>query len=195
MEIKGEPKLEAPGAGLPAMELLAARILFRLGRSFTSRARVTRQFSSRRDALVELVGTIDSETSARQILIRRMVGLEDSSRNWSILMTLEHLRIVNDGIAATINSLLDGEIPEGKVSTADVKPEADVTNTVIEAFQQSCDSYLRVIASHPTLKSSIRYDHPWFGPLDAFGWHTLAALHMKIHINQIWQIIAQTKAN
>jgi len=31
--------------------------------------------------------------------------------------------------------------------------------------------------------------HPWFGPLDAAGWHALAAGHMAIHRVQIERIL------
>jgi hypothetical protein len=48
---------------------------------------------------------------------------------------------------------------------------------------------LAAVAAAGNLKTELRYAHPWFGPLDAAGWHTLAAGHLGIHRVQIEQII------
>ena len=37
----------------------------------------------------------------------------------------------------------------------------------------------------------MRFAYPWFGPLDATGWHALAGGHVAIHRVQIEPIIAQ----
>jgi hypothetical protein len=61
---------------------------------------------------------------------------------------------------------------------------------VEKAFEASCDEMLAAAAAVPDLKTAARYAHPWFGPLDAAGWHALAASHMAIHRAQIAKIIA-----
>ena len=59
------------------------------------------------------------------------------------------------------------------------------------AFAASCGDYLRVEKSIPELKTPLRYEHPWFGPLDAAGWHALAAGHMGIHRRQLENILRE----
>jgi hypothetical protein len=49
------------------------------------------------------------------------------------------------------------------------------------------------VARAPELKTALRYEHPWFGPLDAFGWHALAAGHIRIHREQIERIVAKLR--
>jgi uncharacterized damage-inducible protein DinB len=123
------------------------------------------------------------------VLIDRVPGLEDSSRYWSLWMTLDHLRIVNHGIARTIESLSKEISPTGQASTAAVKPSPAVDSSVLDAFEKSCDAVLAAVSAAPNLKSRARYTHPWFGPLDAAGWHAMAAGHMTIHRKQIKRIL------
>jgi len=66
-------------------------------------------------------------------------------------------------------------------------PKADVT--VAAEYEQSCDALLVAVAVAGDLKTELRYAHPWFGPLDAAGWHALAAGHMGIHRMQIERIL------
>jgi len=184
------PTLAPPGAGLPAPELWIARLLFRLKQRLGTREAFTARFEQERAAIREIIATCDPARRGEQVLIPRLRGLEDSSRHWSVWMTLEHLRITNSIFAMIITSLADGQVPTKKASTADVKPCADVTSEVEQAFEGSCDEMLAAAAAVPDLKTAARYAHPWFGPLDAAGWHTLAATHMSIHRAQITKIIA-----
>ena len=41
-----------------------------------------------------------------------------------------------------------------------------------------------------TVRTKLRHAHPWFGPLDAAGWHAMAAMHMGIHRKQIERILS-----
>ena len=43
-------------------------------------------------------------------------------------------------------------------------------------------------------QTAARYRHPWFGPLDAAGWHALAATHMGVHRRQLERILAALDA-
>ncbi len=184
-----EQKLAAPGAGLPAVELLVARLLFGFERGTRNRASFDLRFQKERRLIRELLGGCDVESGARRVLIKRPPGLEDSSRYWSVWMTLDHLRIVHHEFARVIRALTRGDMPEGKASTAAVKPNAKATSAVVTPYEESCDALLAVVTGSPDLKTTLRYDHPWFGPLDAAGWHALAGGHMRIHRVQIERIL------
>ena len=184
-----EPKLAPPGAGLPKIELFISRAMFVwLGRKAT-REGVSARFQKERGAISRLVRSIDTDAAARRILIRRVPGMEDSSRYWSILMTLEHLHLIHEMMSRIIDALAKGALPPGKVSTANVKPRPGVTAAVISEYEMSCDKLLATATAAPNLKTSMRHEHPWFGPLDAAGWHMLAAVHLGIHRAQIERII------
>lgn len=190
MENRTKPSLEAPGAGLPAPELWMARGLFALKRRFGSREVFTARFEQERAAIREILAQCPAEQRGEQVLIPRLRGLEDSSRHWSVWMTLEHLRITNTAFANVIQSLARGQVPAKKASTADVKPRAELSGEVEAAYEASCDAVLNSVTAVPDLKTSARYAHPWFGALDAAGWHALAATHMGVHRQQIAKIIA-----
>jgi hypothetical protein len=190
MKSPNAPTLAAPGAGLPAPELWIARVLFALKRRFGSREAFTARFEEERAAIRELLASCDPARRGEPVLIPRLRGLEDSSRHWSVWMTLEHLRITNTIFAMVIHSLAHGQVPTKKASTADVKPRADLTADVEAAYEASCDELLSTVAAISDLKTAAKYAHPWFGPLDAAGWHALTATHMGIHRTQIAKIIA-----
>ena len=181
------PQLAPPGAGLPALELFIARRLFAWKCWTGSQAAFDARFRQERALINALVKDCDAASASRRVLIRRCRGLEDSSRYWSVWMTLDHLRIVNTSIVRVIGSLTKGEVPPGVASTAAVKPGAEVTAEVVAAYEASCDAALAATAA-PDLKTSVRFAHPWFGPLDAFGWHAIAGTHMAIHRVQIERI-------
>jgi len=184
------PRLAPPGAGLPAPELFAARLLFAFHCRTTSRAAADVSIIAERTRIVELAGRCDGPRAARRVLIARLRGLEDSSRHWSVLMTLDHLRIVNEGIAATIRELLAGRVPTAAASTAAVKPSADIGADVLGVFERSCDSLVLAARVAPSLRTAVRYAHPWFGPLDAARWHAMGGFHLRLHRRQIERILA-----
>lgn len=184
------PRLDTPGAGLPGPELWAARVLFRWSLWRSTRAKATDAFVQQRDAILGLVRSCDPAAATRRVLIRRLRGMEDSSRNWSVCMTQDHLRIVNDACAGIIAALTAGKVPPKPASTAAVKPDAEVDLTAITAFEDSCRRFEETVAARPDLATPLKYSHPWFGPLDAAAWHFMAGFHMDLHRRQIARIIA-----
>ncbi len=170
------------------MELFIGRILFAIRRTTGSRESFNAQFSKERGQIRRLVESCSEGTLPQRVLIARAIGMEDSSRHWSVLMTLDHLRIVNLGMARIIGDLSRGQSPSGTVSTADVKPSTQVTTEVIAEYEKSCDALLAVVAGAGNLKTRVRHLHPWFGPMNAHGWYALAAGHMGIHRVQIERI-------
>lgn len=184
-----EPRLAPPGAGLPLPELLIARLIFAWHSRSGDRARFDRLFCEERDAILALVRPLPDEQASHRVLIDRLRGLEDSSRNWSVWMTLDHLRITNIAFAGVMESLSKGVTPSRAASTAAVKPDPAVDGGVVAAFGQSCEAVLGATKGRTASLTTARYAHPWFGPLDETAWHALAAFHMKLHRRQIERIL------
>ncbi len=189
MNSQDEPTLAPPGAGLPKVELFVARLLFGVRRRTGSRESFSARFEQEREIIRGLVQSCDEDSAARRVLIQRVRGLEDSSRYWSVWMTLDHLRIIHRSLGHVIGRLTRGIVPEGKANTAAVKPSPQVTGAVVAEYEKSCDDLLATVGAAATLKTPVRYAHPWFGPLDAAGWHALAAGHLSIHRVQIERIL------
>jgi hypothetical protein len=181
-------QLAPPGAGLPPTELFVGRLLFTFRRLSGTRDGVRRKFQSERERIRSLIRDCKPEQASKRVLIPRQRGMEDSSRNWSIWMTLDHLRIVHRSIARTISALSAGKSPEGKASTAAVKPSPEATASVLDEYEKSCDDLVALVDAIPDLKTAKRFEHPWFGRLDAEGWHALASSHLAIHRAQIERI-------
>jgi hypothetical protein len=184
-----EVQLQPPGAGLPAVELFVSRVGFRLLNLFVSRKGASAWFRDEADRILALARSLSPTSAARRVLIPRLSGLEDSSRYWSVCMTLEHLVIVDSAISGVIESLVAGVVPTREVSTADVKPRPTADVAVIDRFEATARDYLARVEAISELRTKVSYRHPWFGPLNGLGWHRLAALHHRIHRKQVERII------
>jgi hypothetical protein len=184
-----EPKLAPPGAGLPKIELFIARAIFSLLSRRATREGVNALVQKERSTIRALVRSVDADAASRRVLIPRLRGMEDSSRYWSVWMTLDHLCLVHKMVNRVIDSLAKNNLPAGKVSTANVKPSPAVTEAVVAEYEKSCDDLLSTVAAAPNLNTAMRHEHPWFGPLDAARWHVLAAGHLRLHRGQIERII------
>ena len=184
-----EPPLAAPGAGLPKVELAIARLMFAAQRMAGNQESFTARFQQERANIRRLMQGLDAGSAARRVLIKRPPGLEDSSRYWSVWMTLDHLRIMHGGLSRVIGALAKGVKPPGVASTAAVKPSPQVTGAIVAEYEKSCDDLLATVAAAGNLKTTVRYTHPWFGPLNAAGWHAMASTHMAIHRVQIKRIV------
>ncbi|MDB6109160.1 MAG: hypothetical protein JWR69_910 [Pedosphaera sp.] len=194
MTVDVEPNLAPPGAGLPAVERHIGRLLLAVQRWTGTRDSFHARFRQERELIQQLVRSCDPASAATRVLIPRPRGLEDSSRYWSVLMTLDHLRIINHSVDKIIGALAKGIVPPGVSSTANVKPSTTVTAAVIPEYEAACDALLATVAAAPQLKTAVRYAHPWFGPLDAWGWYALAGVHMGLHRAQIEQILEHLPA-
>lgn len=183
------PKLAPPGAGLPWLELQIARWMFRRFRKRCSKEEANALLQHESAVLKTHVESVSKELAERQVLINRLRGMEDSSRNWSMLMTLEHLCIVNEAITKIIHALSRGIVPPGEVSTAAVKPKSGSHDGIIERFLASTDSVCSTAERISNMETTAHYKHPWFGPLNAAEWHFLAAFHQRLHRKQVEAIL------
>lgn len=188
------PKLAAPGAGLPLLELLLLRYVLvpRESRRSTWEGNA-RRFETESEKILALVGGLPEETLTRKVLIPRLRGLEDSSRHWSLAMTLEHLFIVGTAMKSAIVELTHGRVPERTVGSADVKPSRTSSGrAAVASFEAFTRAQIPAIEAGASDKASkARYPHPWFGPLTAHQWMWLMALHQGLHRKQLKEILAR----
>jgi hypothetical protein len=186
------PKLDKPGAGLPFPEWAVANyILVPLRLRTVSIAKALDEFKDETAKIEKMASGLSVEQLSEKRLIPRLIGLEDSSRFWSVAMALEHLMIVNTRALKLAKSLSNGVVPDGKSSTADVKPDGEIdASKIVAKFHLNSELYEETAASlnleaHPNVK----FQHPWFGMMNAKEWVLFAAPHMQIHRNQIEAIV------
>ncbi len=189
-----EPKLAAPGAGLPSLEWAIAKYIL-LPRLFKTRGKseALAYFAKESEKIMILSNKLNVPMLAQRRLIPRLRGLEDSSRYYSVAMTLQHLVIVNDSIRRVIKDLSGGGtklVPKG---TADFKPNPSVDpESILSSFDQMSQQFLQeAAAANIDAFPQATFPHPWFGPFNAHKWLVLAGSHQNIHRHQIEEIIAE----
>jgi hypothetical protein len=190
MSQSSSPTLAPPGAGLPRFERFVANLMVHWSIKRSTRESSEATIAEERDKILSLVRDRSEADLSQRVLIQRLRGLEDSSRYWSLLMVLDHLRIVNKQIAGVMLLLCAGRVPKVKGDTAKVKPSHEVTLDVIESFLQGCDDLISSVASQADLNTNAKSAHPWFGPMNAAGWHFMVGMHMTLHRKQMERIIA-----
>jgi hypothetical protein len=181
------PKLQPPGAGIPFLHELFLRRWF-LPRYLRRRDWGARQAIIRRhgERIVALCRLDPQEVLHRRVLVPPMVGLEDSSRYWSVAMVVEHLLIVGGLQTRLIRELSLGHVPVENASIASVKPAGALqVDELLPRFTTFLDEFDALVDSGlGDRRSQARFPHPWFGPLTAEGWHGVAALHHGLHRRQ-----------
>ncbi len=183
------PDLEAPGAGLPPEELKRALESFHKAFDQKPRSYYETLFDSERKNMRQLVEAIPADQRATPVLIDRIRGIEDSSRNWSAYMTLEHLHVCNVIFLDIIQKLIRGGTePMTTVLPENVKPAPESDQASRTAFEQSAKQFQQTVTRIGDLKTEATHPHPWLGELDAAKWLALSAVHMKIHRQQIEHI-------
>jgi len=185
------PSLAAPGAGLPWPESWIARALFAFSRWTYNRDAANQKFLLEQNMIATLIEECGPTLARQRVLIPRLRGLEDSSRFWSVAMTLDHLRITNAAFTGIIRNLAKDVTPQGVASAAAVKPSTEASFEVVHEYDQSCSQVMSAVAENPKLNTAARFAHPWFGAMNAEGWHLLAGTHMSIHRKQIQAILKQ----
>lgn len=187
------PLLDRPGAGLPFLERVFARHLaMRLLRKKYAWDDAAALCDAETARIMHMVDSVGKVPRAKRVLIPRQMGLEDSSRYWSVDMTLEHMMIVARGVCDVIVTLSRGEHYTTPVRIEDVKPKGDLDGDALALFAAHMAGVRPYLADHVIDRASTTtHDHPWFGPMTAHEWHILLGVHQRIHRRQIAAIIAR----
>src|SRR5262245_3784514 len=187
-----EPRLAPPGAGVPALERFVGKhlLLPRLCRRLSwddAPALLERQGIE----LLELAGGRSEARLTERVLVPRQRGLEDSSRFHSFAMVIEHLTIVGRRTTGIVRDLTHGRLPHDPVRTAELKPSGALSLAATVCDYRAMLVEFREAALEQTADrtSSLRFPHPWFGPLSAHTWLCFAPFHQTIHLEQARRIV------
>jgi len=184
------PMLERPGAGLPLPQLLLSRLILAVASAMDSRESALRRFNTEAGRIHRLVEPLDDAIGARPVLVPRLLGLEDSSRFWSPFMVVEHLVIVNMNMLRIMSDMVAGRLHPDPARIEDFKPAPSAGRTSLAAFDRLVEQFNAQVPQWSDLRTRCRHVHPWFGPLGAHRWLSLAGLHHGIHRRQLKRILA-----
>lgn len=185
------PKLDKPGAGLPWYHNFALRFFvgpFVAGRASWSTSE--QAFHKINGRILKEIENLSEQQLSTKILVPPQLGLEDSSRYWSIAMVLEHIVIVGEGISAGIINLSNNQLPQQQVDIAAVKPVGSmpVSESVSEYKLFVSDDFKKFLAQVKDKDSKLTYKHPWFGNFNVKQWFWLLGVHSALHLKQIREI-------
>lgn len=183
-------RLDAPGAGVPAGEARLLGWAIKFSAYFTSPYHTLRVMKETADSIGRKISRMSEEDRRKPVLIRRLTGLEDSSRSWSAYMTVAHINIVDAGILNIIKNLQQGISEPVDVDVAAVKPPPDSGAEVMDELTESAAFYEEILQNGQSLKTKAHQTHPWFGEMNARQWLLLAGLHRRLHKVQIAAIHA-----
>jgi hypothetical protein len=187
-----EKSLAPPGAGLPAFQAFLLRyLLFPAFCRANSWQKALAKFQAEGDRIVDLAEPLSSEQLQKRILVKAPMGVEDSSRYWSVAMVLEHLIEVGCRVATGIVELSHGEEVTVRSDVADVKPKGGKGRQIVEEYAVFLQDFAHTLTEDVgDWNSPQTFGHPWFGELDAHHWACLGAVHQKIHRRQMERIVA-----
>lgn len=190
-----EPQLEPPGAGLPAKEeALIRNVAFPLLKlKLHSPKACLKLFRKSGDDILQRVKPYELEDFSQPVLIKRLKGMEDSSRYWSLEQTMEHIQIVGAACLYVIRRLETGLIPELPMRTEDAKPTGGLGLDRKRAFRDYLVESPAILGNY-SFKTKATYPHPWFGELTSLDWLRLFAFHQNLHREQTALIVKGLKS-
>jgi hypothetical protein len=185
-------QLAPPGAGLPRFQgLLLRYMIFPVFCRLTSWDEAAAFFQEEGKKLVELAQPLSPELFEKRVLVKPILGIEDSSRYWSAEMVLEHLIEVGTRIATGVVELSHGQDATVEADIVAVKPKGGHGRQVLDDYIGFLTDYKDTLASDVgDRRSKSTLSHPWFGDLAPHHWVCLGAVHQRIHRRQMEQIVA-----
>lgn len=183
--------LGVAGAGLPKAEQLfikwglvpVVRILFTWKIALFMIQREVKNIQ-------KIVASMDKSKLQQRVEIKRVFAIEDHSRDYSVNMTLEHLRITGTAIIEVIDTLTKEKPFERPITIEAVKPKEN-GNDEDKKFFEFMNQYSEYIKKHPKNYSKMTKKHPWFVNFNNSDWACFMFMHTFIHRRQIEAIIKE----
>jgi len=183
------PKLAVPGAGIPFHHKVLLRVYvkpFIAAKSSPEASKKT--FEKVTEKILKEVEGLTAEELNQKVLVPPQAGLEDSSRFWSIAMTLEHLGIVGRKLSLAVTALSQNLPINEKADIGKLKPFGQMSSA--ESLQDFKKFALEEFSKLPLpgLNPGNRFHHPWFGMMNNREWYWLLGVHQGLHLKQIREI-------
>ncbi len=178
------------GSGVPAIERFIGGLLIKRWCKRCPPEETLALCGDQRDEFGWLARQLGDRATER-VQIKRLPGLEASSTSYSLAMTIEHVGLVNTGLAELLESLRDRGRYDIEVKTADYKAHEGVSaESAMELVQEAQERLALVLEDTAWLETDASHEHPWFGALPARTWACFPAFHGALHVKQA-KLIAQ----
>ncbi|XPV69112.1 MAG: hypothetical protein ACNI25_00695 [Halarcobacter sp.] len=185
--------LGVAGAGLPQFErLFIKRVLVPSVRIVCTWNIALFMIKREVKIIEELIENFDKDTLQKRVVIKRAFAIEDHSRDYSINMTLEHLRIAGTAVMAVIETLSNEKEFPKDITIEAVKPK-DNGKDEAKKFFDFMKTYEEYIKNHKKNYSKKTKKHPWFVNFNNFDWACFMYMHTFIHRRQVQAIIKELR--
>ncbi len=153
-------------------------------------AQAISDFAQESEKILALAGALSESELCEKRLVKRLRGMEDNSRYWSVAMAVEHLIIADNAVRGVILALANGKADLPKSTIQDMKPDPLVEpKGLLARFEQTSQKFVNTAsAAKIDAFPQATYAHPWFDPLNARKWLCFAAPHQRVHRQQIEEI-------
>ena len=185
--------LGVAGAGLPQIERLFIKRVLVPSVRIVCTWNIALFMIKREVRIIEnLISSFDEEILQKRVVIKRAFAIEDHIRDYSINMTLEHLRIAGIAVMAVIDTLSNEKEFPKEITIEGVKPK-DNSKDEAKKFFDFMTTYEEYIKNHKKNYSKMTKKHPWFVNFNNFDWSCFMFMHTFIHRRQIEAIIKELK--
>lgn len=161
---------------------------------FQNKESATAKIRREVEKLLALVQGLTAEEKKARKDVGRMPGVDEDMQDWSALMILEHMTLVNRASTELMDVLVAEKMP---IVETDVKnaftPHADAGEEWIAALRESADAYLEKVEGLQYLKTRSKFAHPVFGKINAFQAHCFSGVHHAMHRKQLERLIELVK--
>lgn len=149
-----------------------------------------RLFDTVNGRMLSLLAEIPQDRWSEPILNPIQLGVETDSRNFSALMTIEHVVVVGEIVKSLVRELALGVVMDRIISNSYVLPRGlKAPSEVMQEFKHFSATAMADL--EPILKDldfNRTIDHPWYGPFNILQWHWMLAGHSVIHCRQLKNI-------
>jgi hypothetical protein len=154
----------------------------------------TRRFEKHAEHILRTINSNDYGLLSQYPKIPRLMGMQNESREWTVFMVVDHLRLHIDFVLNAIRALvIDDELRTAVPRFRYLVPD-DVGAECIDQFQDSVWQYTGFVGnlfdSGKFREPSGSILHPWLGRLNVKRLHAYAGFHLSIHRSQIQKILA-----
>lgn len=178
------------GLGVPAYERFWLGGCLKFAASFASPMRTIQAIESISRKLVDVAEHAGAEDAFQSTKVPRLIGIDQRSCSWSVVMVIEHLAIFNTDVLKIIRSLQQEIEPRGAIEMADYDPASQGTWEAVEDFRNSVSELSWLISGDAPVTSSAMFQHPWYGRMTAHQWLCCVAVHQFAHLRHVRKIVA-----
>lgn len=174
--------------GLPTLDRTWYWATVKIGAGITPKATALRKFNAESRLLIELAEDADITPVSQRVKIPRILGMPPSSCHWSLLMVLDHMRLLLTDMKRLISGLSQGTRLTGRFSHDQYEPDPDIDLGIIQRFTDTANEFQLAASGLANLRGNRCFRHSWLGLLNAHQWLCWTTTYTRMRRSHATQI-------